>query len=137
MVDIMREEFMDAKAFPRHHPSGQFGYNHPREIKLSPVQYYCQRLFNKDERFSMDSFYIFMAAAIVEKHGLERQIDIAGVKGKKDSIANGEIKVFLNVDHSAGSMHTRRVWFRCFTTLSSTVPAPARYPGTTVGTGYH
>ena len=92
----LREENMEVKAFVRHHPSGRFGFNYPREIKLSPSEYFIQRLMNADERFSKDAFYVFMAAAIVEKHGLERHIDICGVKGKIDSLSNGEIKVHLN-----------------------------------------
>ena len=86
---------MDVKAFPRHHPSGQCGLHHDRQFKLSPSQYFNQRLMNEDERFSKDTFYVFMAAAYVEKHGIERQIDISGVKGQKDSVQNGEIKVHL------------------------------------------
>ena len=51
---------------------------------------------NQDKRFSTDNFYIFAAAAHVEKYGLERKIDVSGVKGKKDSLENREIKVHLN-----------------------------------------
>ena len=36
-----------------------------------------------------------MAASFVERHSLERQIDISGVKGKPDSFGDGEIKVHL------------------------------------------
>ena len=36
-----------------------------------------------------------MAASYVERHSLEKQIDISGVKGKSDSLGNGEIKVNL------------------------------------------
>ena len=92
----MREEHDDVKAFPRHHPSGKYGLNHPREIKLTPCVYFNQRTMNKDERFSTDSFYLFNAAAYVEQHGLERQINISGVHGQKDTIQNGEVKVHLN-----------------------------------------
>ena len=56
---FLQAEHMDVKAFPRHHPSGQFGLNHQREFKLSPSQYFSQRLLNEDERFSRDPFYVF------------------------------------------------------------------------------
>lgn len=36
-----------------------------------------------------------MAASFVERHSLERQIDISGIKGKPDSIAQQEVKVHL------------------------------------------
>ena len=92
----MREEHFDVKANPQHHPSGHFGLHHPREFKLTPSQYFNQRLMNEDERFSTDSFYIFMATAFVERHSIERQIDISGVKGQTDQVSNGEVKVHLN-----------------------------------------
>ena len=92
----MREKHMDAKAFPRHHPTGKYGLNYEREFKLSPSQYFNQRLMHEDERFSKDAFYVFMAASYVERHGIERQIDISGVKGKTDNLGNGEKKVWLN-----------------------------------------
>ena len=93
---MMREEHMDVKAFPRHHPTGKYGLNHDREFKLSPSQYFNQRLMNVDERFSKDPFYLFMAASYVERHGLERQINISGVKGQTTYIGGGEAKVHLN-----------------------------------------
>ena len=68
--NIMTEENLDVKANPRHHPTGRFGLNHPREVSLSPLVYFNQRLMNRDERFSKDSFYVFFAAAFVEKHGI-------------------------------------------------------------------
>lgn len=32
---ILREHHLDVKAFPRHHPSGEYGLNHLREFKLT------------------------------------------------------------------------------------------------------
>lgn len=93
--NIMREEHMDVKANPRHHPTGKYGLNHPREFPLSPVQYFNQRLLNEDERFSKDAFYVFMASSFVERHSLERQIDISGVKGKGVSVGDGQFQVHL------------------------------------------
>lgn len=92
----LREKDLDAKAFPKHHPTGKYGFNYDREFKLSPSVYYNQRLMNEDERFSKDAFYVFMAAAMVEMHSIEGQIDISGVKGKTDNLGNGEKKVWLN-----------------------------------------
>ena len=94
-TNIMREEFMDVKAFPRHHPSGYFGLNHPRKFKLSLSQYYNQRLLNEDERFSRDAFYVFMAASCVERHSLEQNIDISGIKGQQDSYGGGATRINL------------------------------------------
>ena len=91
----LREEHLDAKAFPRHHPTGMYGLNHPREVKLTPSMYFRQRLRNEDDRFSKDPFYIFMAASIIEINSIERQIDISGVKGKPGTIGDGEVKLHL------------------------------------------
>jgi hypothetical protein len=93
---FLQAEHMDVKAFPRHHPSGQFGLNHQREFKLSPSQYFSQRLLNEDERFLRDSFYVFMASSFVERYGLERQINLAGVRGQTVSLAGGMTKVQLH-----------------------------------------
>ena len=93
---FLQAEHMDVKAFPRHHPSGQFGLNHKREFKLSPSQYFSQRLLNVDERFSRDPFYVFMASSFVERYGLERQINLAGVRGQTVSLAGGMAKVQLH-----------------------------------------
>ena len=94
-TNIMREEHMDVKAFPRHHPSGRFGLHHPRKIKLTPSMYFNQRLLNHDERFSKDTFYLFMASTFLERLAIERQIDISGFKGNPSSAENGEMKVRL------------------------------------------
>ena len=77
----LKEENLDVKANPRHHPTGRFGLNYEREFPLSPSQYFNQRLMNVDERFSRDHYYLFFAASFVEVHGIERQINLSGVKG--------------------------------------------------------
>lgn len=48
--NLMREDFFDVKAFPRHHPSGKFGLDHSRMYKLTPKHYFEQRLLNADSR---------------------------------------------------------------------------------------
>ena len=93
---FLQAEHMDVKAFPRHHPSGQYGLNHQREFKLSPSQYFGQRLLNEDERFSRDPFYVFMASSFVERYSLEREINLAGVRGQTNSLPGGITKVQLH-----------------------------------------
>ena len=77
-TNFMREEHIDVKAFPIHHPNGEFGLHHKRKFKLSPVYYFNQRLLNADERFSKDTCYLFMASYFIERFGLERQINLSG-----------------------------------------------------------
>ena len=76
--NIMRDEFFDVKAFPKYHPSGQFGLHHIRKHKLSAQMYFNQRLLNHDDRFARDPCYVFMASYFIERQGIERQIDISG-----------------------------------------------------------
>ena len=77
-TNFMREDHIDVKAFPIHHPNGKFGLHHERKFKLSPVYYFNQRLLNADERFSKDTCYLFMASYFIERFGLERQINLSG-----------------------------------------------------------
>ena len=87
---LMREDYFDVKAFPKHHPSGRFGLHFNRIQKLSPQVYFNQRLLNADERFSRDPCYLFMASYYVERHALERYINISGRRGKSSFNENGE-----------------------------------------------
>ena len=93
---LLREEYFDVKAFPKHHPSGKFGLHHERKCKLSPQVYFNQRLLNIDDRFSKDPCYLFMAAYYVERYALERYINISGQKGKPKVNENGETSFELN-----------------------------------------
>ena len=77
-TNFLREKHFDVKAFPKYHPSGQFGLDHPRPIRLYPQMYFNQRLLNKDRRFSQDSCYLFMASYYIERLALEKQINISG-----------------------------------------------------------
>jgi hypothetical protein len=76
--NMMRDENFDVKAFPKYHPSGKFGLHYKRNHKLSAQMYFNQRLLNKDDRFSRDPCYVFMASYFIERQGIERQIDISG-----------------------------------------------------------
>ena len=76
---ILREPHSDVKAFPKHHPSGRFGLNYPRKIRLSQQMYFNQRLLNQDKRFAKDPCYLFMASYYIERQAVERQINISGL----------------------------------------------------------
>ena len=72
-----------------------FGLHFDRKQKLSPQVYFNQRLLNADERFSRDPCYLFMASYYVERHALERYINISGRRGKSSINANGEKELHL------------------------------------------
>lgn len=95
-TNLLRDEDFDVKAFPRHHPNGQFGLHHKRDLKLSSQMYFNQRLLNVDERFSTDPCYLFMSCYYLERQMIENQIDVAGVRGPSSMNENGERKVHLN-----------------------------------------
>jgi hypothetical protein len=72
----------DAKAFPMLHPDGKNNLTDTRR-KLAEVDYFKQRLFNKDSRWRDHPHWVFAAAVYKEKKELQRNIDIAYNKGKK------------------------------------------------------
>ena len=77
----MRNDNFDVKAFPDLHPTGKYGLHHNRSNKLPPAYYFNQRLLNKDQRFSMNMAYIFMAQQYVQRHSLESQINVSSQRG--------------------------------------------------------
>ena len=85
-VSLTYCEEWDAKAFPMLHPDGQ---NHlsdeKRKRKLSELEYFKQRLFNKDPRWRNNTHWVFAAAVYREKIDFSRNIDLAYKKGKRNS----------------------------------------------------
>lgn len=94
--NIMIQLYFDVQAFPMYYPTGRFGIHFDRKILLSPQVFFLQRLLNADERFSRDPCYLFMASYYVERHALERYINISGRRGKSHTDENGEKVLSLN-----------------------------------------
>ena len=92
-TNILMEEDWDVKSFPHLHPDGRYGLHHKREIKLSPLQYFNQRLLNKDIRFSSTPSFVYAALGYLEKQQLERNMNIAYNKGTS-RMTNEGMKVF-------------------------------------------
>ena len=92
-TNYMREENFLETAFPRHYPNGKYGLFHDRPKKLSPQQYFNQRLLNVDRRFSSDYGFLFVAQQYTERHAIERSINICMKKGKMVEDPDGKIKV--------------------------------------------
>ena len=76
-----REKDFDVKSNPTLHPSGQYGLNHDRPVKISAQMYFNQRLLNIDDRFAACIAYLFMAQQFTERLALERQMEISGQRG--------------------------------------------------------
>ena len=86
---IMREIDFDVKAFPLKHPSGQFGLNYERAVKLSKQQYFRARLFHYSNIFANDNEYLFMCQQYIERAALEAQINISVQKGVMNNNSDG------------------------------------------------
>ena len=71
---IFDDEYCEEQAFPYLFPTGRFGYNVSRQVKLSPVRYFNQRLLNYTQHFSSDSNYIFFAHCVLQQRSLFNQL---------------------------------------------------------------
>ena len=58
-VSILNDEFCEEQAFPYLLPKGKFGSKAPRDIPISPAQYFNQRLLNFNQCFASDAGHIF------------------------------------------------------------------------------
>lgn len=81
-TNYMRDKDFDISSYPRHFPDGKYGLNCERPIRITPQQFFTQRLLNFDKRFSKDYGFLFVAQQFVERYSLERQINISMQKGK-------------------------------------------------------
>ena len=71
-TNLMREKDWDIMAFPTWFPSGKFGIDYERKIKLTKQQYFIQRLENVDPRFRNDDVYVFSATNYIERLQMEQ-----------------------------------------------------------------
>ena len=75
--NILLDKHCEELAFPQLFSNGQFGYKVERDIKLSPVKCFNQRLLNYRQNFASDSDYIFFSHFVLQQHNLCSQINIA------------------------------------------------------------
>ena len=91
----------DAKAFPMLHPDGQNNLSDERRnIKLSDLNYFKQRLFNINPRWRQNTHWVFSAAVHREKKDFQRNIDLAYKKGQKQTNQIGETEYTLKDPYS-------------------------------------
>ena len=76
-LSIFHDEHCEELAFPYLFPKGKYGYKVKRNIPLSPVKYFNQRLLNYKQNFSSCADYIFFARSVVEEHHLRSSMNIA------------------------------------------------------------
>ena len=61
-VSVFNDKFWEEMAFPFLFLDGKFGYKVERDIPISPVKYFNQKLLNYTQRFSGDADYNFVAS---------------------------------------------------------------------------
>ena len=94
---LMRDDTWDIDSFPQFHPSGQYGLNHPRDVKLSHRNYFLQRLQNINPQFRKSKSYLFAALYYLERQQFEQRINISCQRGTMDGNELTELTDPMNV----------------------------------------
>ena len=82
--DIMTDDDWDVKAFPHlHNPDGSNGKDQERKARLTDQNYFIQRICNKEKRFAKSAAYMYAAVAYIEKKQINRNINLAGTRGRQ------------------------------------------------------
>ena len=66
-TSMLSDDYCEELAFPYLFPARKFGYKPTRELKLSPVKYFNQRLLSYTQMFVSDSDYIFYALSVTQQ----------------------------------------------------------------------
>ena len=88
-TNILAEKDWDVKTFPHLFPNGKYGLHYNREQRLTNLQYFNQRLLNKDLRYSSSPCFVYAASTYIEKQQLERNINISYTRGTTRSTDQG------------------------------------------------
>ena len=86
---MLTDKYCEELAHPYLFPAGKFGYQVQREIRLTPVKYFNQRLLNYTQKFSSDSDYIFFVHSVMQQLNLCSRINIAMKKVKTNQLTAG------------------------------------------------
>ena len=81
-TSILKDKNWDINSFPQLFPSGKNGMFQERKVAITPQEFICSRLKNKDTRFEQCITYVFAGAAYLEEKQLERNIGVSWTKGK-------------------------------------------------------
>ena len=91
-MSILSDELCEELEFAHLFYDGKPGYRVEREVLLSPVKYFNQRLLNFKQPFAGDPDYIFFARSIVEQCHLKSLINIALQKIRCSELTASSIK---------------------------------------------
>ena len=89
-LDQRTEPNWEALAFPKEFSTGKFHYNHPRDIKLTPIQYAQTRLKCSDNRFASNPQYLFAMLDWIEKAAVASTINFTSRKQFQSDINVGQ-----------------------------------------------
>ena len=95
-VSARSEPNWEPLAFPKEFSTGEYHFNHPRDIKLTPVQYVQTRLKCSDTRFSANPQYLFSCLDWTERNAIASAINFTQRKQFQSEINAGHL---LNSDN--------------------------------------
>ena len=113
-ISILNDKYCEELAHPYLLPTGQFGYNVDRIVKLSPNKYFNQRLLNYKQTFASEADYIFFAHAVYQQLNMTSRINIAMSKVCSNQLTAGmlsknfkeTVKSFVANDEAFSFMST-------------------------------
>ena len=111
-ISILTDKHCEEFAHPYLFPTGKFCYNVDREIYLSPVKYFNQRLLNYTQKCSAD--YIFFGHSVTQHLNLNSRINIAMQKVTTNQLTAGmlsrnfkeSVKSFVAKDEAYNFINT-------------------------------
>ena len=87
--NFMREKYFFEDAFPEVLVNGQFGLHADRSIKVSPAKWISHRVMHHSETAAKKTDFIFVGAQYIERHNVERNIDVETKKGLLKTKSDG------------------------------------------------
>ena len=111
---ILSDQHCEELAHPYLFPTGKYGYKFDRDIPLSPVKYFNQRLLNYTQKFSSDADYIFVVHSILQQLSLKEKTGVAMKKVAGTALTAGllndnfkeRVKEFVASDQAYTFMNT-------------------------------
>ena len=98
-VSILNDKFCEELCHPHLFPTGQYGYKVEREIPLTTMKYFYQRLLHYTQKFASDNDYVFFADTVLQKVQLSSQINIAMKNVLSNDLTAGVLSKNLNRDY--------------------------------------
>ena len=113
-TSTLSDKFCMEPAFPYLFPNGKFGYSIDRDVKLSYVKYFNQRLLDYTQVFALDKNHIFYALSILQQLKLTSRIKLHSKRVRASNLTAGmisqnfskRVRDFIASDHACQFMGT-------------------------------